>query len=103
MLAWLYEAEQLCLLRMQGSVAGTLDAPLHKHGVPTGEEAGPGPSLGQAEQMEPSLNGPVASLAGHSYSDAAADQDISSPKRQVSSAQHRPQACNNGELLMVAP
>lgn len=92
-----------CLLRMQGSVAGTLDAQVHKHRGQMGEEAGPGPSLGQTEQMEPSLNGPVASLAGRSYSDAAADQDISSPKRQaaVSSAQHRPQAGNNGALLLV--
>ncbi|KAK9817391.1 hypothetical protein WJX74_007904 [Apatococcus lobatus] len=83
----------------QGSVAGNVHAEAQNRRVHAGDETGAGPFLEQAEQMEPSLNGPLASLAGRSYSDAGADQDISSPKRQaaVSSAQHRAEHHDHGQ------
>ena len=89
------------MLLVQGSVAGNAHARACNRGVQADEEAGAGPSLEQAEQMEPSLNGPLASLAGRSYSDAGADQDISSPKRQpaVSSAHPRAEAHGDGSLM----
>ena len=88
------------VLLVQGSVAGNAHAQARNRGVQADEEAGAGPSLEQAEQLEPSLNGPLASLAGRSYSDAGADQDISSPKRQpaVSSPHQRAEAHGDGHL-----
>ena len=71
---------------MQGSVAQARKRRHHDH-----EAGAAGPSRAQVDQLELSLNGPLASLAGRSYSDAGADQDISSPKHQpaTSSAQAR--------------
>ena len=88
------------MAEMQGSVAQARKRRSH-----AGEAAAAGPSRVQAEQLELSLNGPLASLPGGSYSDAGADQDISSPKRQpaTSSAQARPVSRFDDEAEGVMP
>lgn len=90
---------------VQGSVVGKAHAQARSRRQHATRAAFPEHDAWPSGQLEPSLNGPHASLAGRSYSEAGADQDISSPKRQpaVSSAQGGPAQVNHEAAGQVVP